>query len=446
MRIGFAGAALRLALPVMGIRVVRQARLRLIERVGTSNLFTLPRETGRAVAVRLLRKRTSGDPSLERALVTASAPIPFADDRLRQDAMIAHLVGAGYARCEPPLLQPAAAFFESGEDMRGRLYLTSDHSGAELCLRPEYTIPVCREYLASATFGKPAAYSYCGSVFRLRKDGPGEFVQAGIENLGRTDREAADAEILALSLEAASLATPARLSTNVGDAGLFSDLLDALAIPPQWRRRITRGLAQGKSLAGVLDAPRNGSIDHSGVLAALEGVDKKGARALVEDLLAIAGITSVGGRTAAEIADRFLEQAAFKGGSGIAAEARSVLERFLAIAGDPDEAAATLRMLADEARLDIGPALERFEHRLGFIAARGIVVGEMRFVARFVRNLDYYSGFVFETRDAARPNDPPIIGGGRYDRLLTTLGAKTEVPAVGAALWADRRAGAGEPQ
>ena len=376
--------------------------------------------------------------------MNAPTPLPFADDRQRQDALIAHLVGAGYKRCEPPLLQPAAAFFESGEDMRGRLYLTSDASGAEFCLRPEYTIPVCRHYLASSERGQPMAYSYCGPVFRLRRDGPGEFVQAGIESLGRTDREAADAEILALSLEAATLATPARLATTVGDVGLFSDLLDALAIPPQWRRRITRGLAQGKSLAAILDAPRNGSVDHSGVLAALEGVDKKGARIFVEDLLAIAGIASVGGRTAAEIADRFLEQAAVKGGSGVGAHARGLIERYLAIDADPDEAASALRSLVEEAKLDMAPSLERFEHRLGFIAARGIAVGEMRFSACLIRNLDYYTGFVFETRDAARPGSAPLVGGGRYDRLMTTLGAPTEVPAVGAALWADRR-GAGEP-
>ena len=371
--------------------------------------------------------------------MNAPVPLPFADDRQRQDALMAHLVGAGYARCEPPLLQPAAAFFESGEDMRGRLYLTSDHSSAELCLRPEYTIPVCRAYLASPDAGRVAAFSYCGPVFRLRRDGPGEFVQAGIENLGRTDLEAADAEILGLSLEAASLATPARFETTIGDVGLFSDLLDVLAIPPQWRRRITRGLAQGKSLAGVLDAPLNGGIDHSGVLAALEGVDKKGARALVEDLLSIAGITAVGGRTPAEIADRFLEQAALKGGSGVSAESRAVIERYLSIAGDPDQAAAALRTLADDAKLNLDPSLERLDHRLGFIAARGIMIGDLRFSARFIRNLDYYTGFVFETRDASRPGDPPLAGGGRYDRLLTMLGAKSEVPAVGAALWADRR-------
>ena len=401
------------------------------------DLFTVPGETGRTAAPALIRKAR-----LETRAPVNAPVLPFADDRQRQETLIAHLVDAGYARCEPALLQPAAAFFDSGEDMRGRLFLTNDMSGVELCLRPEYTIPVCLHYLGSADFGRPAAFSYCGPVFRLRKDGPGEFVQAGIENLGRADREAADAEILALSLEAASLATPALFETTIADTGLFTDLLDALAIPPQWRRRITRGLVQGKSLAGILDAPRNGGIDHSGVLAALEGVDKKGARALVEDLLAIAGITSVGGRTAAEIADRFLEQAALKGGSGVPAEARTVLERFLAISGDPDEAAGALRNLAEDARIAIGPALDRFDHRLGFIAARGLDVDAMRFSARLIRNLNYYTGFVFETRDATRPGTPPIVGGGRYDRLLTTLGAKAEVPAVGAALWADRR-GAG---
>ncbi len=371
--------------------------------------------------------------------MNAPVPIPFADDRQRQDALIAHLVEAGYGRCEPPLLQPASVFFDSGEDMRGRLYLTHDVSGVEQCLRPEYTIPVCRAYMDSPMFGRPAAFSYCGPVFRLRRDGPGEFVQAGIENLGRVDREAADAEILALSLEAAHLVTPARFETRIGDVGLFSALLDALDIPSQWRRRITRGLAQGKGLGDIIDAPRESGIDHSGVLAALEGVDKRGARALVEDLLSIAGITAVGGRSPGEIADRFLEQAALKGGSGISAPARAIIERFLAIEGEPDAAAFALRTLAEGEKLDLGPALDRFEHRLGFIAARGVALEDLRFSARFIRNLDYYTGFVFETRDASRPDAPPLVGGGRYDRLLTALGATSEVPAVGAALWADRR-------
>jgi ATP phosphoribosyltransferase regulatory subunit len=77
------------------------------------------------------------------------------------------------------------------------------------------------------------------------------------------------------------------------------------------------------------------------------------------------------------------------------------------------------------------------------MGAHGLDVRALRFSTRLVRNLDYYTGFVFEARDAAKPSDPPLVGGGRYDRLATMLGASAPVPAVGASLWADSRA-AGE--
>ena len=56
--------------------------------------------------------------------------------------------------------------------------------------------------------------------------------------------------------------------------------------------------------------PANGPPEYQGVLAALAGSDPKAAHHLVTDLLSIAGIAAVGGRSVAEIAERFLEQAA----------------------------------------------------------------------------------------------------------------------------------------
>jgi len=76
--------------------------------------------------------------------------------------------------------------------------------------------------------------------------------------------------------------------------------------------------------------------------------------------------------------------------------------------------------------------MDAFDQRLNFMAARGVDMGAVRFAASFARNLDYYTGFVFE---AGAPDAEPAIGGGRYDRLLATLGAKTDIPAVGAAIW-----------
>ncbi|MGQ0446299.1 MAG: ATP phosphoribosyltransferase regulatory subunit [Beijerinckiaceae bacterium] len=362
----------------------------------------------------------------------------FADQRAER--IIAHLTGAGYARCEPPILQPASIFFDSGEELRGQLYLTSDLSGADYCLRPEYTIPVLAAYLATARAGESARFSYCGPVFRFLPGRPSEFTQAGIESFGRADREATDAEILALALEAASAAinceaAPSRLIVRIGDAGLFFRLLDALDLTPQWRRRIARGHSQGKSLDAILSPGLNGT-DHSGVLGVLEGADKQGARALVENLLTIAGVAPAGGRSPAEIADRFLEQAALKAGSGFSSEKRAVIEQFLSVEGEPQNASALLRALAAGAKLDLSAALDSFDKRLGLIAKQGLDAAKLHFAARFTGNLDYYTGFVFEAREHGAVE--PAIRGGRYDALPQALGARQPIPAIGAAIWISR--------
>jgi ATP phosphoribosyltransferase regulatory subunit len=120
-----------------------------------------------------------------------------------------------------------------------------------------------------------------------------------------------------------------------------------------------------------------------------------------------------------------------------------VIERFLAVTGDPDEAADALRRLAADAGLDIDASLNLFESRTGFLAARGIEVARVKFSTAFGRGLDYYTGFVFEMHDAARRIDRPLVGGGRYDGLLTRLGASEPIPAVGFAVWIERLAEVG---
>jgi ATP phosphoribosyltransferase regulatory subunit len=356
-----------------------------------------------------------------------------------------HFLAAGFERTEPPILHPAAIFLDlSGEEVRRRLFLTADGAGEELCLRPEYTIPVCRAYLASDRTGSVAEYSYLGPVFRARAGQAGEQTRTGLESFGRKDAEAADAEVFALSLEAATAAGGGALAARLGDAGLFEAMLESLKIPEVWRRRLRRGVARGRGLDSILSRPSQSALAQAGVLAALESADHAGAKALVEDLLAIAGIETVGGRSAGEIADRFLEQASLRSGEPIEAEKRAVLEAFLAISGDPDQAAIALRRLADSARLDIGAALDGFELRNGFIAARGAPIEAIRFSAAFVRDFDYYTGFVFEAHDAAAPGSRTALAGGRYDGLARRLGAPANIPAVGAAITLDRLANGGE--
>jgi ATP phosphoribosyltransferase regulatory subunit len=358
---------------------------------------------------------------------------------------LGHFLSAGFVRLEPPILHPAAIFLDmSGEEIRGRLFLTNDASGEELCLRPEYTIPVCRSYLASADVGRIAQYSYLGPVFRAQAGQGGERAQTGLESFGRKDAEAADAEIFALALEAAS-AAGGQLTARLGDIHLFDSVLASLDLPEVWRRRLRRGVANGRKLAAILDGRGQSALAQPGVLAAMESADHAGAKALVEDLLAIAGIDAVGGRSASEIADRFLEQATLRSGEPIEAEKRKALEAYLAISGDPDDAAAKLRSLADAAGLRLDEPLDAFERRNGFIAARGVAIEETRFSAAFVRDFDYYTGFVFEARDPARPDARPALGGGRYDGLAKRLGSVQDIPAVGAAIAIDRLPNGGRP-
>jgi len=72
----------------------------------------------------------------------------------RAEALVAHYERAGYARVAPAILQPAEPFLDlSGEDIRRRMFLTTDPDGRELCLRPDLTIPVSCDYLASPEAG-----------------------------------------------------------------------------------------------------------------------------------------------------------------------------------------------------------------------------------------------------------------------------------------------------
>jgi len=354
-------------------------------------------------------------------------------------ALIALFERGGYARVEPPVLQPADVFIDlSGEDIRRRMFVTQDASGTELCLRPEYTIPVCLQHMAHMGT-RPAGYSYGGPVFRMRPNESGEFLQAGIESIGRADASAADAEILALALEGLERIGGPSPQVKLGDMGLLHALIDALGVAPAAKRRVIRAIVSGQGLASLAEGDGPGQQEHAGLLAAIEGQAPQAAKAFVEDILSIAGIASVGGRSAGEIAERFLARAANR--TGLSDEARQVLERYLAIAGDPDHAIASVKALAKDAGLDIAPAVTVFEERTGFMAARGLDVTAFSFAATFARNLDYYTGFIFEVQDPRRSDGKPIVGGGRYDRLLEHLGAEAPIPAVGCSFWLDRIVG-----
>ncbi len=348
--------------------------------------------------------------------------------------LLARFEAAGFLRAEPAVLQPAEPFLDvMGEELRQKMFLTADAAGRELCLRPDFTIPVALAHVASGDPARAGAYSYAGPVFRHGANG-GEVMQAGVESFGRADAVAAEAEILALALEsAAALGVPSP-AVRLGDRALVEAAVDAVPGPLAFRRKLKREIAYGGA-PETIGARGAGEAEHAGLFAALEAAGPREAKAVIEDLLSLAGIDAVGGRTAGEIAERFLDRAAARSASLPAAE-RQALTQLLEIDAEAPAALERLEALVRKGPLRIASAVEAFAERLAAFEAAGLPVSRMRFSARFGRKLDYYTGLVFEL--APPSGGEPLAGGGRYDGLLSALGAPRPSPGVGFALWLDR--------
>lgn len=357
--------------------------------------------------------------------------------------LLALFAEQGLVRAEPAILQPASIFLDlSGEDIRRRLYLVQDPAGRELCLRPDYTIPVSLAHLAGARAGGRAGYSYLGPVFRHRpqQQTPGEFVQAGIELYGDMDGDAADADIVALSLQSLACFGLTSPEIRLGDPGLFMAFVAALGLPEPWPRRLRSAFGRPGGPAEMLRGrPNPASADRgTGFVAALAKSDPEAARAAVEEMVAVAGIAPIGGRSAGEIAERLMEQAQFASDGGLEPSARDLLLQVASVTGGPEDALKRFTEIAESAGLDVEQQLVAFARRLLTMAERGVPLESITFAADFGRRLDYYTGFVFEIFDPARRAAGQLVGGGRYDRLLSLLGAPEPVPAVGCAIWIDR--------
>ncbi|MGQ7792321.1 ATP phosphoribosyltransferase regulatory subunit [Faunimonas sp. B44] len=350
---------------------------------------------------------------------------------------------AGAQRLDLPVLHPADPFLETaGEDVRRRMFVTEGPRGERLALRPDFTIPVCLHHLAAAA--GPARYCYEGLVFRRHDRGSPERLETGYEDIGHSDRTGADAEALALAIAAVKAMAGTSIGVRVGDIGLFASLLSALGLPEPWRRRLRRSFGLHDLMAANLDrlaAPREPARGHlePALSEAADRHDRGAVVTLLAESLREQGYAEGAGRTAAEIADRFLDQRAL-------AETRldsatiAVLRRFLGLRSDLRDAAERVTRFGREAGLDLGESLDTFAARNEAVASLSNG-SPIAFEASFGRPLDYYTGVVFEI--VAAGEQRPRAGGGRYDRLMEMLGAPSPVPAIGFAIRLDEPDGAG---
>ncbi len=336
---------------------------------------------------------------------------------------------AGARFVDVPVLHPADPFLETaGEDIRRRMFVTEGPQGERLALRPDFTIPVCLAHLQGGA--GPTRYAYQGLVFRRHDQGSPERLEAGYEDIGAPDRVTADAQALALAIACAREAAPGDIAVRLGDITLFTALLGALGLPGRWRRRLRRSFGLPETMAANLErmvAPRD--VEDRRLDPALRAVaeDKGALVALIDDRLAAHGHQEGAGRAPQEIAERFLSKRAIPDAAAAARAARIVGE-YLKLNAELSQATRTLSAFAKKHGIDLSDALSFFAERTKAIAARAPSAA-IRFEAGFGRPLDYYTGLVFEVRAVGL--DDPLIGGGRYDRMMELLGATKPMPAVG---------------
>ena len=352
-------------------------------------------------------------------------------------AILSVFTARGYTRHEPAILQPAQIFVDrSGEEIRRRTFELTDPSGRELCLRPDLTIPTCKWQVESGN-PYPARLCYHGLAFRHRPgDGPTQFYQAGAELLGLQDHAAGDVEMMALAVEALRAAGLAEFEMKLGDLGLFATLVDALEVPAQWRGRLKRHFWRAGYFDALLARMVAGAVsDAERAIDALHGLGAAHLRPAIEALLDKQGDAPLGARTREEIVERLMIQAADGAAPKLDAKVAETITRVLEVSGPAPGALEQIRTLTKTVAAKMEKPLAAMEARLAALKSLGVDPASVRFVAHFGRNLEYYTGFVFEFWSRGGVE---IAGGGRYDTLMESLGAPRGTTAIGCAIRSER--------
>ncbi|NNJ74485.1 MAG: ATP phosphoribosyltransferase regulatory subunit [Anderseniella sp.] len=361
---------------------------------------------------------------------------------------------AGAEYIEPDIIQPADVFLErSGEHIRSRTYVFADPSGAQLCLRPDLTVPACRYHLEQASDVMAATrYCYAGKAFRHSKTAADtslrEFDQVGLELFGGGTVADDDAETLALTLAALDAASVSGYSIQLGDLGLFTALLSSIDMPERWRtslrhqfwrprafrdllNRLTGKTPRARtSISDLLDEMADSTLD---------------AVSFVENKLEADGLEMIAGRSIEQVAGRLSEKLDDRSEPSLSGDHAKLIDDYLSIRCSPSQAVQKLKQLGARTGSEFASAIDLFDARFEAIQRAGLETADMEFAAVFGRSLEYYTGFVFQIdRQLADGASETIAGGGRYDTMLKDIGADAMIPAVGCAIYASRLVSASE--
>ena len=322
----------------------------------------------------------------------------------------------------PSVIEANHIVQRSGESFRKFIFSFIDQNGSELCLRPDLTIASCLRYLEDDLKGKEKIF-YSGQAYRKSQNKKDSIIrdQVGFEIIGSKDEKNDDKEIINTSLKSLQNINYTTGTLTIGNVEIFNLLISKLDIPKRWKLRLLRHFWREKYFNDLLKRlETNSDVDPT-----IVEIDKKRYfKMLKEDLFKV-----IAGRSINEILKRFDNKIRDPRGTRKGENVSKIIKDFLKIKCPINKAASELNKFFKKNKINLIVDQKYFPLSNNKISKLNVV-----FSASFGRQLEYYTGMVFKIDIKSKSKNRNIINGGRYDKLISDLGAKNQVAAVGAAL------------
>ena len=309
----------------------------------------------------------------------------------------------------------------SGENFRKLIFSFIDNNGKELCLRPDLTIASCLRYLENDLKGKEKIF-YSGEAYRKSENIKDPIIrsQIGFEIIGSKSDKNDDKEIISTSIKSLSKIKFSSGALKIGNIEIFNLLVSKLDIPKRWKSRLLRHFWRKEYFNDLLERlETNSDVDPTAV-----EMDKKKYNKMVKENTT----KIVAGRSIKEILERFDNKIKDPRKASKGKKVSKIIKNFLKINCQIDLAAKKLNFFFKKNKINL-----RVEKNYFPISRNKISKLNVEFSTSFGRELGYYTGMVFKIDIKKKSKNINFINGGRYDKLISDLGGKKKVPAVGAA-------------
>ena len=322
----------------------------------------------------------------------------------------------------PSVIETNHIVQRSGENFRKFIFSFIDQNGSELCLRPDLTIASCLRYLENNLKGKEKIF-YSGQAYRKSQNKKDSIIrdQVGFEIIGSKNEKNDDKEIINTALKSLANLQYSTGTLKIGNVEIFNLLISKLDIPKRWKLRLSRHFWREKYFNDLLKRLEiNSDVDPT-----IVEVDKKRYLKMLKGNQQ----SVVAGRSIQEILKRFDNKIKDPRRASKGKNVSKIIKEFLKINCPINKAAEKLNAFFKKNMINLIVDQKYFPTSDNKISKLNV-----EFSASFGRQLEYYTGMVFKIDIKKNYKSINVINGGRYDKLISDLGSKKEVPAVGAAL------------